>query len=85
MPGSVAGESGLRRWPPDMDITLGGMDAGLMKKWGVTTADGMQTRFAGSTGTMRPATPYPLKSTRVRFTERIQFGKTGDDTSHKYT
>ncbi|AFR04135.1 hypothetical protein PEC301653_22020 [Pectobacterium carotovorum subsp. carotovorum] len=48
MPDFVAIDFGFDTGALDMEITLGGLDAGLLKKWSVSTADGMQMRFAGS-------------------------------------
>jgi P2 family phage contractile tail tube protein len=85
--GFGCGGSGLDAGALDMDITLGGMDAGLMKKWGVTTADGMQVRFAGSYQDDATGDAVPCEiQTRGRFTELDPgSAKVGDDTSHKYT
>ena len=87
MPGSVAVDLGFDAGALDMDITLGGMDAGLLKKWGIATADGMQTRYAGSYQDDSTGEAVPVEiQTRGRFTEMDPgTSKTGDDTSHKYT
>ena len=87
MPGSVAVDLGFDAGALDMDITLGGMDAGLLKKWGIATADGMQTRYAGSYQDDSTGEAVPVEiQTRRRFTEMDPgTSKTGDDTSHKYT
>ncbi|MDG0805305.1 MULTISPECIES: phage major tail tube protein [Pectobacterium] len=41
MPDFVAIDFGFDTGALDMEITLGGLDAGLLKKWGASTADGM--------------------------------------------
>lgn len=70
MPGSVAVDLGFDAGALDMDITLGGMDAGLLKKWGIATADGMQTRYAGSYQDDSTGEAVPVEiQTRGRFTE----------------
>ena len=56
MPGSVAVDLGFDAGALDMDITLGGLDAGLLKKWGVTTADWIPVRQKSGM-TLRISTP----------------------------
>lgn len=87
MPVAVAVDMGFDAGALDMDITLCGLDAGLIKKWGVTTADGMQVRFAGSYQDDASGEAVACEiQTRGRFSE-IDPGsaKVGDDTSHKYS
>lgn len=87
MPGFVAIDFGFDAGALDMEITLGGLDANLLKKWGVSTADGMQTRFAGSYQDEATGETVPCEiQTRGRFTELDPgSAKVGEDTAHKYT
>lgn len=87
MPGSVGIDMGFDSGALDMEVTLGGLDANLLKKWGVTTADGMQARFSGSYQDEATGEAVPCEiQTRGRFTDLDPgTAKTGDDTAHKYT
>ncbi|WP_315709000.1 phage major tail tube protein [Brenneria uluponensis] len=87
MPGSVAIDFGFEASALDMEITVGGIDAGLLKKTGNASADGVQIRFAGSYQDESTGDPVPCEiQARGRFTEVDQgSAKVGDDTSHKYT
>ncbi|EDW2791958.1 phage major tail tube protein [Salmonella enterica] len=87
MPGSVAVNLGFDDGALDVDVTMGGLIINLLKKFGTTTADGMQFRYSGSYQAEDSDTPDAIDVyLRGRFNE-VDMGsaKAGDDTSHKYT
>ncbi|WP_140918801.1 phage major tail tube protein [Limnobaculum xujianqingii] len=87
MPGAIAVDLGFDSGALDMGITLGGVEARLLKTWGNATADGTQFRFAGSIQDEATGEAVACEiQTRGRFTELDPgSAKAGDDTSQKYT
>lgn len=70
----------------DIEVTLGGLDAVLLKDWGAHLS-GTQFRFSGSYDDDVTGEPVGCEiRTRGRFTG-LDMGtaKAGDDTAHKYT
>ncbi|NKG32836.1 phage major tail tube protein [Erwinia rhapontici] len=86
MPMGVSIHLGFEAGAADMEITLGGLDARLLKTYGATI-DGVQLRFAGSYLDDTTGLSIPCEiQTRGRVQE-MDWGsaKQGDNTSHKYT
>ncbi|SLM62812.1 MULTISPECIES: phage major tail tube protein [Dickeya] len=87
MPGSVSIDLGLEAGALDMELTMGGVDARLLKKYGSPSADAIQFRFAGSYQSEDTGLSIPVEvQTRGRYTE-VDTGsaKMGDDTTNKFT
>ncbi|WP_192457694.1 phage major tail tube protein [Musicola keenii] len=87
MPGSVAIDLGMEAGALDMELTLGGIDAQLLKKYGSAAADAIQLRFSGSYQSDDTGEIISVEvQTRGRYTE-IDTGsaKMGDDSTCKFT
>lgn len=65
MPGSVAVDLGFDAGALDMDITLGGLDAGLLKNGALPLRTGCKHVLLAPIRTTQPATLYRAKSRRV--------------------
>lgn len=86
MPMGVSVHLGFETGAADMEITLGGLDARLLKTYG-SNIDGVQLRFSGSYLNDATGEAIPAEiQTRGRVQE-MDWGsaKAGDNTSHKYT
>ncbi|MBD2783686.1 phage major tail tube protein [Xenorhabdus sp. DI] len=86
MPGSVAVLMGMDGGALDMEVTMGGLEANLLKTWG-GRIDSLQLRFAGSYYDDATGEAVACEiQTRGRFTE-VDWGsaKAGENTQHKYT
>lgn len=70
MPGSVAVDLGFDAGALDMDITLGGMDAGLLKNGASPPPMVCKRAMRGRTRMIQPAKRYPLKSRRADASRR---------------